>query len=49
MYVEYNDGTYSRPIFELKKLGLWPYMVMWISTGNEQKLYKNPFKLENTG
>ena len=39
-------GTNYRPIFEMRKLGLLPYMVMWISTGNGRKLHQNPFKFE---
>ena len=34
------------PSFNWKKQRLWPYMVMWISTGNERNLCKSPFKLE---
>ena len=38
--------TNYRPIFEMRKLGLLPYMVMWISTGNGRNLHQNPFKFE---
>ena len=41
-------STIVPSLFELKKQRLWPYMVMWISTGSEQDLYTSPFKLEIT-
>ena len=41
MYVWYNGRTYYRPIFEVQILGLLPYMVAWISTGNEHKTLLN--------
>ena len=34
MCVQYNDGPYYRPIFEVQNSKLWPYMVTWILTGN---------------
>ena len=40
MYVQYNDGMYYRPIIKGQNLGLSPYKVMRILTGNEHILYK---------
>ena len=38
--------TNYRPIFEMRKLGLLPYMAMRISTGNGRNFHQNPFKFE---
>ena len=45
VYPIYGRTNY-RPIFEMQKLELLPYMAMLISTGNGRILYQNPFKFE---